>query len=267
MNRKNFIKELAIEAGKRALEFFKKDRSLIMLRGESKEIVTKYDKILDEFIRERIEKFFPHDSILSEENGYLEKDKKNLWIVDSLDGSSNFANQNPLFSISIAYFKNKKPIFATVIAPALDEFYFAQKGRGAFLNGKRIKVSKIKEIGQAYLVYCEGGEKNRERVNKILFQVYPRVKDLRKIGSAGIESCWVAAGKVDAYFTTQIDIWDVAGGILILKEAGGKITDFEGKNWRLKKQDLVFSNRFLHKKILSLVNLRNFLNSKNICSS
>ena len=250
MNREEFIKKVVISAGKKALSFFKKDKSLIFLRGQSKEVVTKYDKILDKFIISQIEKFFPKDSILTEESGLIQKSKENLWIVDSLDGSSNFANQNPLFSISIAFFKNKKPILSAVFAPALDEFYFAKEGKGAFLNGKRIFVSKIKNLSQSYIVYCEGGEKNRERVAKILSKIFPKVKDIRKIGSAGIESCWVAAGKVDAFFTTQIEIWDVAAGILIVREAGGKITDFEGKNWKLKKQNLIFSNKFLHQEIL-----------------
>ena len=250
MNREEFIKKVVISAGKKALSFFKKDKSLIFLRGQSKEVVTKYDKILDQLIIKEIEKFFPNDSILTEESGFLSKSKENLWIVDSLDGSSNFANQNPLFSISIAYFKNKIPILAAVFAPALNEFYFAKKRKGAFLNGKRIFVSKVKNLRESYIVYCEGGEKNRERVAKILSKIFPKVKDIRKIGSAGIESCWVAAGRVDAFFTTQIEIWDVAAGILIVKEAGGKVTDFFGKKWKLKMQDLLFTNKFLHQKIL-----------------
>jgi len=254
MNREEFIKKLTISAGKKALNFFKKDKSLISLRGQSKEVVTKYDKILDKFIINQIEKFFSKDSILTEESGLIQKRKENLWIVDSLDGSSNFANQNPFFSISIAFFQDKKPILGAVFAPALNEFYFAKRGKGAFLNGKRIFVSKIKNLNESYIVYCEGAEKNRKRVAKILSKIFPKVKDVRKIGSAGIESCWVACGKVDAYFTTQIEIWDVAAGILIVKEAGGKRTNFDGKNWKIEKQDLLFTNGFLHNAILPCLN-------------
>jgi myo-inositol-1(or 4)-monophosphatase len=254
MNREEFIKKLTISAGKKALIFFKKDKSSISLRGQSKEVVTKYDKILDKFIISQIEKFFPKDSILTEESGLMKKSKENLWIVDSLDGSSNFANQNHFFSISIAFFQNKKPILGAVFAPALDEFYFAKKRKGAFLSGKRIFVSKIKNSRESYIVYCEGAEKNRERVAKILYKIFPKVKDIRKIGSAGIETCWLAAGKIDAYFTTQIEIWDVAAGILIVKEAGGRITNFEGKNWKIERQDLLFTNRFLHQDSLRYLN-------------
>jgi len=254
MNREGFIKKLTISAGKKALNFFKKDKSLIFLRGQSKEVVTKYDKILDKFIVSEIEKFFPKDSILTEESGFIKKNKENLWIVDSLDGSSNFANQNPFFSISVAFFQNKKPVLGAIFAPALNEFYFAKRGKGVFLNGKRIFVSKIKNLSKSYIVYCEGAEKNRKRVAKILSKIFPKVKDIRKIGSAGIESCWVAVGKVDAYFTTQIEVWDVVAGILIVKEAGGKITKFDGKNWKIEKQDLLFTNGFLHEEILPCLN-------------
>jgi myo-inositol-1(or 4)-monophosphatase len=254
MNREKLLKDIVTLAGKRALKFFKRDISLIFLRGQSKEIVTKYDKLLDTLIITQIKKNFPKDSILTEESGYLKgKEKDNLWIVDSLDGSGNFANFNPLFSISVAFYKKRKPLLGVVFAPALNEFYFAKKGKGAFLNGKRIEVSKIKKLNQAYLVYCEGSEKNRERFSKILSKVYPQVKDIRKIGSAGIECCWVAAGRVDGYFTTQIEIWDVAAGILIVNEAGGKVTDFQGKKWKLQKQDLLFTNSILHKPLISLL--------------
>jgi myo-inositol-1(or 4)-monophosphatase len=137
MNREAFIKKLTISSGKKALIFFKKDKSLISLRGQSKEVVTKYDKILDKFIINQIEKFFPKDSILTEESGLIKKSKENLWIVDSLDGSSNFANQNPFFSISIAFFQNKKPILGAVFAPALGEFYFAKKKKGSFFKWEK----------------------------------------------------------------------------------------------------------------------------------
>lgn len=253
MGREKVLKNIILEAGERALEFFKKDKKLINLRGSSKEIVTQYDKLLDEFIIEKIRKKFPKDQILTEESGYLKGKNEFLWVVDSLDGSANFANQNPLFSISIALFKRKIPIFGAVFAPAIGEFYFAKKGKGAFLNSKRIFVSKIKNLKESYVLWCEGGEKDKNRINKILGKVYPNVKDLRKIGSAGIEICWVTSGRAEIYFTTQIEVWDVAGGILILKEAGGKITDFQGRPWQFKKSDLVFSNKLLHKEFLKLI--------------
>lgn len=249
-----FLKDLTKEAGKILLSFFKKEKDLILVRGTSKEVVTKYDKIVDQFLIKEIERKYPDHSILTEESGFLKKRKDYLWVVDSLDGTSNFANQNPLFSVCTAFMKDKKLVLGAVFAPAIDEFYFAKKGKGAFLNKKRIFVSKIKDLSQCYLLFCDGKEKKRKRVAKVISNVFWRVKDLRKIGSAGIEICWVASSRAEAFFSFQIEPWDVAAGTLILKEAGGKVSDFKGKPWKLKREDFLFSNKKIHDQILKLLN-------------
>ncbi len=269
MSLEKFIKNLTREAGERLFSYFKKENKLISLRGTSKEIVTRYDKIIDKFLIQSIKKEFPEHSILTEESGFItgkasdqvsnkgkilvEKRKEFLWIVDSLDGSSNFANKNPLFSVCICLCINNEPFLSSIYAPMIDEFYFAKKSGGAYLNGKRIKVSKINRLEESYVVYCEGNEKDKKRIANIFHQTYPKVKDLRKIGSAGIESAWVAAGRVDAFFTTKIDPWDVAAGVLLTQEAGGQISDFQTNSWQIKKSDLIFSNRLIHK------NFQNYL--------
>lgn len=249
-----FLQKITKEAGELALEFFKKEKNLTTLRGRSKEIVTKYDKLLDNFLIKKIKEKYPKDNLLTEESGFLKGSSDYLWVVDSLDGSSNFANKNPLFSISLALMKKKKLICSSIFAPAIGEFYFAQKGKGAFLNGKRIEVSKVSEISQAYILFCDGAEKKRERITKLFSKIFPKVKELRKIGSAGIELGWVASGRAEAFFVTRIDPWDVAAGVLLIREAGGKITDFLGNPWHLEKHDLLFSNKKLHQEILDLIN-------------
>ncbi len=249
-----FLQKITKEAGELALEFFKKEKNLTTLRGRSKEIVTKYDKLLDNFLIKKIKEKYPKDNLLTEESGFLKGSSDYLWVVDSLDGSSNFANKNPLFSISLALMKKKTLICSSIFAPAIGEFYFAQKGKGAFLNGKRIEVSKVSEISQAYILFCDGGEKKRERITKLFSKIFPKVKELRKIGSAGIELGWVASGRAEAFFVTRIDPWDVAAGVLLIREAGGKITDFLGNPWHLEKHDLLFSNKKLHQEILDLIN-------------
>lgn len=250
---KKFLQKITKEAGEMALEFFKKEKSLISLRGTSKEVVTKYDKLLDNFLIEKIREKYPNHNLLTEESGFLKGKSDYLWIIDSLDGSSNFANKNPLFSICVALMKKRKLIFSSIYAPAINEFYFSQKGKGAFLNGKKIKVSKTFELSQSYILFCDGHEKNREKITKIFSRIFPKVKDLRKIGSAGIEIGWVASGRAEAFFVTKIDPWDVAAGVLLLKEAGGKITDFFGNPWQLESKNLLFSNKKIHPKILKLI--------------
>lgn len=250
---RNFLENLIKEAGDRLRDSFRRDQKLIGLRKSSKEAATIYDKQSDEFIVGQIRRNYPDHSVLSEEGGFKKGDSDYLWIVDSLDGTSNFANQNPLFSVCITLMKGEQLILGAVYAPAIEELYIAEKGKGAFLNDKKIKVSEVSEIGKSYLVFCEGGEKDRQRFVKIIDKIYPEAIDVRKIGSAGIETSWVASGKCDAYFTTKIEPWDVAPGVLLVQEAGGKISDFKGNSWQNKTSDLVFSNKKLHPQVLNLI--------------
>ena len=174
-------------------------------------------------------------------------------IVDSLDGTVNFACGNPLFALCIALLKGKRIEAGVIYCPAINELYFAEKGKGAFLNGKRISVSETGELGSSYLYLCEGGEKNRNITAELLNKVYPEVLDVRKLGSAGIEAAWVALGRGDAYITTSIEPWDVAPGVLIVKEAGGKVSDFNGNEWKPERSNMIFSNKKLHSKLVEIV--------------
>ena len=250
---RKLIENLAKVAGDFLLDHFGKDLQLVELRSSVKEAITTYDKMADELIVQGIKKAYPDHSLLTEESGLLKGDPDWLWIVDSLDGTSNFANLNPLFSVCIALMHNRELVLGAIYAPAINEFYLAEKGKGAYFNQRRIHVSDISLLGQSYLFYCEGGEKNRLRTGGILSRVYPEVMDLRKLGSAGLETAWVAARKGEAYFTTSIEPWDVAPGVLLVQEAGGKVTDFEGNQWKLERGDLLFSNGRVHSAMLDLL--------------
>ena len=246
-----FIENLARRAGDMLLSHFGEDEGLLKLRCSVKEAVTRYDKMADELICRQIRERYPGHSLLTEESGLLKGDPDWLWVVDSLDGTSGFASQNPLFSVCIAVMHKGELILGAIYASAINEFYLAEKGSGAYHNKRRIHVSGTSDFEQSYLFYCEGGEKNRQRTGSLLSKIYPQVIDIRKLGSAGLETAWVAAGKGDAYFTTKIEPWDVAPGVLMVQEAGGNVTDFEGEPWRLKTSDLLFSNGRLHTTMLN----------------
>ena len=192
------LQNLAKMAGEFLLDHFGKDLRLVELRSSVKEAITTYDKMADELIVRGIKKAYPDHSLLTEESGLLRGDPDWLWIVDSLDGTSDFANLNPLFSVCIALMHKRELVLGTVYAPAINEFYLAEKGKGAYFNQRRIHVSEISHLGQSYLLYCEGGETDRLRTGHILTAVYPQVMDMRKLGSAGLETAWVAAGKGEA---------------------------------------------------------------------
>jgi len=250
---KELIESLVRKAGDTLMEHFRQDWALLKERSTAKEAATKYDKEVDRLIVEEIKRRYPHHSLLTEESGFLQDDPDWLWIVDSLDGTGDFANFNPFFSVCIALMHKNELVLGAICAPAIDEFYFAEKGKGAYLNGVKIQVSDVSDLSQSYIFYCEGGEKNRGRTGELLYKVYPRVTDIRKLGSAGLETAWVAAGKGEAYFSTRIEPWDVAPGVLLVQEAGGKVSDFQGNSWKPQTSDLLFSNKKLHEKILSLI--------------
>ncbi len=250
---KELIESLARKAGDTLMKHFRQDWALLKERSTAKEAATKYDKEVDSLIVEEIKRHYPDHSLLTEEGGFLQGDPDWLWIVDSLDGTGDFANFNPFFSVCIALMHQSELLLGVIYAPAIDEFYFAEKGKGAYLNGVKIQVSDISDLSRSYIFYCEGGEKDRIRTIKLINSVYPLVTDMRKLGSAGLETAWVAAGKGEAYFSTRIEPWDVAPGVLLVQEAGGKVSDFQGNPWKLQTSDLLFSNKKLHEKILGLL--------------
>ncbi|TSC75673.1 MAG: myo-inositol-1(or 4)-monophosphatase [Parcubacteria group bacterium Gr01-1014_30] len=248
-----FLESLVKKAGFYLLDNFKKDKSLLSSRATSKEIVTKYDRVADELIRREIEKKYPEHSILGEESGFRKKSDEWLWIVDSLDGTGNFANFNPLFCVCAALMKQDQLQLGAVFAPAIDEFYFAKRGGGAYFNGKRIKVSGVSKLSQSYAFYCEGREKSRRRIARVLQKLHPKVKDIRKIGCAGLETSWVASGRGEIYWTPKLDPWDLAPGVLLVQEAGGKVTDLRERPWHLGLDDFLFTNGKLHKTSLRVI--------------
>lgn len=196
---------------------------------------------------------YPEHSILSEETGYLERDPRYLWIVDPLDGTGNFVNGNPLFSVSIAFMEDKKLKYGVIYFPISNEIFFAEEGKGAFLNRRRIEVSKINKLEKSYFVTCEGIERSKKRKAKLYSTIISKAVDIRKLGSGSLECAWVASGRAEAYLTFKVPPWDVAAGVLLVEEAGGKVSDFEGRKWSLRKCDFIASNSLIHNKVLKLV--------------
>lgn len=254
------MKPFAIAVAKKAGLFlqknFLKDPSLLAKRATAKELKTKYDKASDKLIIQEISRKYPSHSLLTEESGFIAGKSKEksfyTWIVDSLDGSTNFARGNPFFAVSIALAKRNELLLGIIYAPALNELYVAEQGKGAYLNGKRIHVSSTSAISHAYFLSCEGGDKTNERIAKINALFHPYCKDLRKLGSAALECAAVASGRADAYFSTAMDPWDVAAGVLLVEEAGGTVTDLKGRKISVAGMtSILCTNGKLHYKVLN----------------
>ncbi len=252
--RKIFVQTVSIaeKAGKRLLKSFRKEDPLE--RGTVKEVKVVYDIVSDKIIRNEIESRFPGYSYVTEETGFVDKKSDYLWIIDPLDGTSNFADQNPLFAVSISLWHRGEPVLGVIEAPMMMERFAAVRDRGSYhydLMRKRVKkaeVSCVTRASSAYGVYCEGGVKNKKKSLELMERYYMQIKDTRKLGSAALELAFVGMGRSESYMTTGISLWDIASGILFVREAGGDILHFDGTpyNWKefkhRKKFDLLATN-------------------------
>ncbi|PKM91568.1 inositol monophosphatase [Candidatus Falkowbacteria bacterium HGW-Falkowbacteria-1] len=228
------------------------ERSSIKMKS-SHEIITSADLLSEKIIISEIKKNFPKHHILSEETGDNNKKSDYLWIIDPIDGTTNFSMKNPLWAISIALAYKNEIILGVVFAPILKEVYVAQKNKGSFLNNKKIKVSKIK--GEKVLnTFCHGSK--TENIKKAI-KYYNKQKlnnfDCRQLGSASIELAYVACGRIESITIPGAHSWDVAAGALIVKEANGKVSDFKNKNWDLSSKDIIASNGLVHQQIIDTV--------------
>ena len=248
---KHHIQIFAKKAGLLLLREFRKRQNTG--RFYVKEAKSIYDKTSELLIKRLIWQHYPEHSILAEETGYVERDPDYLWIVDPLDGTSNFINANPFFAVSIALQIRGRLEYSAIYAPFLKEFFFAARNAGAFLNGKHIRVSNISDLKRSYLVCCEGSIKNRRKIAKIWHSLIMNSIDLRKLGSAALECAFVASSRADAFITTGIPAYDVAAGVLLVEEAKGKVSDFKGNPWKLKKTNFIASNGKLHKKLVRIL--------------
>lgn len=244
----------AVDAARKAGKVLMKGYNplgVAMLQGKGHE-VTRYDLESEHLIKGIIRKKYPNHNILAEESGYSKKGSEYTWFVDPLDGTRNYRRGSPFFSISISVSNGSELLMGLVYAPYMNELYSAVKGRGSYLNGKRIGVSANSELSKAFVVSCEGAT-GINRYSDIYAKIRSKTLDLVKLGSAAIECCWVAAGKADAYIVPEINLWDVSAGVLIVDEAGGKVTDFDGGKWQLKPSDVLASNGIIHSELVKLL--------------
>jgi len=215
------------------------------------QLVTSADLIADKIISKAIKKHFPDHAILSEETGRSKNKSDYIWVIDPLDGTTNFFMHNPLFCISVALVHKEKIILGIIYAPAVNELYIAEPGKGATLNGKKIKVSNRKQIKDALLTYCHGtGLGSWKKAIKLYNYYKLRASFIRQLGSAALELGYVAAARTDSIIIPGAHSWDAAAGVLIVREAGGKVTDFQNREWTIKSRDMVASNEKIHKDLL-----------------
>lgn len=252
--------DAAHKAGRILMRRFREfDRGSIKMKSHH-EILTEADLAAERAILGILRSRFPGHRILSEEAGDSGVSSDYLWVVDPLDGTTNFSMHNPLFSVSIGLFHKEENVLGLVYAPFLDEHYVAEKDKGAWIysgakpkNRKQMKVSGI-GTEKAINTFCHGSQK-RDIAKAASYMRKQKLKhlDCRQLGSAAIELAYVASGRTESIAIPGAHAWDVAAGVLLVREAGGRVTDFQGNPWTLKSNDILASNSKVHKDLLSIL--------------
>lgn len=226
-----FISDLALRAGDEAMKYFGKlGEADIDGKATSKDLVSIADKAVENMIISCINARFPEHDIFGEETGHAGKKSEFCWIIDPIDGTQSFVKHHPYFGISIALYRNGEPFAAAVNAPALGRLFTAEKGKGAFENDSAIKVSSCRELGDAA---CATGF-SLLRFNKVedplekFVKILPRLRDIKRCGSAALDLALTAAGVFDGYWEDGLQLYDVAAGAFIVQEAGGIVNDYTG---------------------------------------
>ncbi|HLD56539.1 MAG TPA: inositol monophosphatase family protein [Candidatus Omnitrophota bacterium] len=217
-------------------------------------IVTQVDKKAERLIIDIIRKQFPNHSILAEESEPTGKSNCK-WIIDPIDGTSNFAHGLPMACVSIAYEENGIVEVGGVWNPFHNEWFWAERGKGASLNGKKIRISKIKTLKDSMLVTgfpYDRRERARYYLN-FMEAFMMKTQGIRRLGSAALDTCYVACGRFDGYWEFKLNAWDVAAAALIAEEAGAKLTDFSGKRMSIYGNQTLVTNGLIHNQMLRII--------------
>lgn len=242
----------ATQAGAKVLQEFFRGEFKISNKEGINNLVTEADHASEAAIISTIKERFPDHFILSEEAGEIKMDSEYKWIIDPIDGTINFANGIPICCVSIGLEKDGHMIMGAIYNPFINEFYFTEKGEGALLNDKRIVVSTKTEVGSSCLVtgfpysYLEMENGPLQIFDKFIRRGIP----VRRLGSAAMDLCWVAAGRFDGFYEHSLSAWDTAAGFLLVEEAGGKVTDFYGNPYSPYQRQLLATNGKIHEEML-----------------
>lgn len=246
----------AVQAGGAQMQHYFNGRFTISSKSNVNDLVTEADHAAEKAIIETIQTNYPDHFILSEETGEVKSASEYKWIIDPIDGTINFANGIPICCVSIGLEKAGEIIMGAVYNPFMNELFVAEKGMGATLNNQKIKVSTKTSVGNSCLVtgfpytYIDVENGPLEIFSTLIKKAIP----VRRLGSAAIDLCWVAAGRFDGYFEHHLQTWDSAAGFLMVMEAGGKVTDYSGKEFSVYQKQILATNGLIHEELREIIN-------------
>jgi myo-inositol-1(or 4)-monophosphatase len=252
----NVMVQAAMKAARGLSRDFNEVEQLQVSRKGPADFVSAADRRAEEVIRAELERARPGYSFLMEESGETRgRDAQHRWIVDPLDGTTNFLHGIPQFAISIALERQGRLSAALVYNPITDELFTAERGAGAFLNDRRLRVASRQSLADA--VVATGipfrGRGDHAAYLKQFAAVMPAVAGIRRFGAAALDLAWVAAGRFDGFWEDGLSPWDVAAGILLIREAGGFVTDFRGGDTMMESGDIVAGNDAVHRELLASI--------------
>lgn len=245
----------AIEAGATELKRYFNGTFTISSKATINDLVTEADHASEKAIFKVIQQNHPDHFILSEETGSMPTQSNIKWIIDPIDGTINFANGIPICCVSIGVEENGEMIMGAVYNPFMNELFFAEKGKGAFLNEQPIKVSNKNNLLTSCLVtgfpyqYLDTENGPLQIFEKLIRKSIP----VRRLGSAALDLCWTAAGRFDGFYEHKLQAWDSAAGYLIVQEAGGVVTDLKGEKYNPYQPGIIASNGHIHDQLLNLL--------------
>ncbi len=222
---------------------------------KNNEIVTEADMTANKFITGKLLKYFPNDDIISEEARPIDNPGRDTWYIDPLDGTTNFSYGMREFATCLTRITPEKIDIGVIGLPLADEIYWVQNGGDAYMNGEKIKVSVADNHDNKSMILLCGGHvpEQQKKFIKIIQRLEPENIRFRILSSAGIETTSVACGRADGFISTGVKPWDVLAGVLLIRTAGGRVTNFAGKEWTIRDSTIVASNGKIHGKLLGLV--------------
>ncbi len=236
-------------------DFGEIEKLQVSLKGPG-DFVTASDKKVEEILISELQKARPNYSILSEEIGEINNDKSFKWIIDPIDGTANFLHGIPHFAISIGLEHDKEIICGIIYDPIKDEMFIAEKGNGSYLNNQRLRVSSRSNLKDC--IIFTGGPKSVSKDIDLVLEEYKKFSSkvlipIRKIGSAALDMAYVAAGRCDGFWQRNLNYWDIAAGIIIVKEAGGFINDFKGEQNYIENKTILVNNSKINNEMIEVL--------------
>lgn len=253
MRFRKVIEKLCVGSGGILLKYWEKTHRIEKKPGAG--IVTEADKASEAYLIKNIFRNYPKSSILTEESGEFRNESELRWIIDPLDGTTNYAHGFPWFCVSVGLQENGKEVAGGIFNPVTKELFYGEAGKGAYRNGKRLRVSRTKEISDSLL--GTGFYYSKDRLLREEMRVFTVMNQyalgVRRPGAAALDLAYVASGRYDGFWERRLAAWDVAAGVVLVREAGGVLSDYRGRPTDIHAGEMLASNGHLHRRMVSLI--------------